>query len=455
MKFESINRKLEFVTTVMCAAFVAFVVFQHTPQQNYRAKLSLGSRFLKEENYEKAEAAFRDAIRIDDKKPEPYIGLGSSYAGQADMLLVKYQNEVSGAEGSTAAISEEEKENLENLYKKAKKAFRDASDRDEKNSIEIDQTVSYVDIQKKKAEKLSTDTDSIPATTITPAPPRETTSDSEENKSLEDMVNTEGGNTITLQENTSIGTIDIDGDGNADTMTLLVQKNDDQYVTDAKIEINGQDVKGLEEVIEKYQDVIDFQMTILQMNDGETFFTIDAEVVDVGNVADFLYKYHDGSFVEVTDLIPIDDTGYSSYFCAAFDFSAVGNTIQYRMGCNTASMAGTVIKRTILCHDGKAEFLSPEGEIDPAPEAYDTLKETLRLYKTGDPKTDKEASEILEKGTRCKITKAYFTNGTHLQRFYLTTDDGRSGWFDQGVYMMEDGYDRPLFENRYLPGGGF
>ena len=50
-------------------------------QQRWQAQYDLGMKYLSELNYEQAVAAFTEAISIDAKRPEAYIGRGDAYVG--------------------------------------------------------------------------------------------------------------------------------------------------------------------------------------------------------------------------------------------------------------------------------------------------------------------------------------------------------------------------------------
>ena len=48
----------------------------------YQERLSMGDKYLAEMNYEDAKICYRNAIRIDEKKAEGYVGLSEVYASQ-------------------------------------------------------------------------------------------------------------------------------------------------------------------------------------------------------------------------------------------------------------------------------------------------------------------------------------------------------------------------------------
>lgn len=441
----SVNRKLELVTAVLTAVLAALMIFQSTPEQNYRTRLSIGSRFLKEENYEKAEAAFQEAIKIDDKKPEPYIGLGSSYAGQADVLLIRYQSgskDRDQVENPTVV----EKEKLEELYRKAQKAYRQASAMGSDDSRIIKNSISYVEQQKKAAANLRTEDD--PEGTPTPAPKPE---------NLNDLVNLEGGATTPLEENRTYQFADLDGDGAEDTMEIQVEKDSSENEIFSRVLINNETVLDYSSLRNQNGAIEKTNVIVFQMNTGDIYIVSYVTYMDDGDMSgEAVYQYRSGKLEKLIDLTPVDSTGFS-YHDATEDFEAKGNTIQFHVRMMPAAVGAIVMTRTLLCHDGKIEFLSHEaeianyfyytdvaenGETDENPEFY-AVKRDISCYESGN---SQNISLTIKRGTKCKVTKAYFDSDMNLTRFQLETQDGRSGWFDQGIFVTTDlGTKSPVF----------
>ena len=63
-----------------------FLLYMHSPAQQYKMTLRLAERYLNEMNYDEAVILFRKAIQIDPKKEKAYIGLGQTYTEKADSL---------------------------------------------------------------------------------------------------------------------------------------------------------------------------------------------------------------------------------------------------------------------------------------------------------------------------------------------------------------------------------
>ena len=53
-------------------------------QAAWKEQYDLGMRLLSEQSYEEAILAFREAIRVDPKREEAYIGLADVYLAQGD-----------------------------------------------------------------------------------------------------------------------------------------------------------------------------------------------------------------------------------------------------------------------------------------------------------------------------------------------------------------------------------
>ena len=82
----------------------------------------LGSQYLTENNYEEAVVAFTNAIEVDEKKPEAYVGRGDAYAGSAEK-----------------AVEAGKLEEASELYAKAAEDYKEAvklNDADAKDKLE-------------------------------------------------------------------------------------------------------------------------------------------------------------------------------------------------------------------------------------------------------------------------------------------------------------------------------
>ena len=73
------------ILLLMAAVFgIAAVSYRVVARKQYEEQVSLGERYLEELDYEAAIAAFKEAIRIDPKREEAYLGLAEIYIVQGD-----------------------------------------------------------------------------------------------------------------------------------------------------------------------------------------------------------------------------------------------------------------------------------------------------------------------------------------------------------------------------------
>lgn len=148
MNYKSVNRKLLVLTAVFAAVLVAAAVFLFLPAQRYKAQISLGTRFLNSGEYTRAEAAFQEAIRIDSKKADPYMGLGTAYVRQAeDLLSTSMKAELSSGneedESAFSGISASQREQILNLFEKGQEAFEEAENYAKENK-DLESRLQYV-----------------------------------------------------------------------------------------------------------------------------------------------------------------------------------------------------------------------------------------------------------------------------------------------------------------------
>ena len=93
--------RLLIFSVILTAALVlescVFLVFASRPEGRYMHALNLGNRFLLSLDYSEAVRAFSEAIDIDPKKPEAYVGRGDAYAGlgQDDLARGDYEYAIS------------------------------------------------------------------------------------------------------------------------------------------------------------------------------------------------------------------------------------------------------------------------------------------------------------------------------------------------------------------------
>lgn len=73
------------ILLLLAAVFgIAAVSYRVVARKQYEEQVSLGERYLEELDYEAAIAAFEEAIRIDPKREEAYLGLAEIYIMQGD-----------------------------------------------------------------------------------------------------------------------------------------------------------------------------------------------------------------------------------------------------------------------------------------------------------------------------------------------------------------------------------
>lgn len=82
-------------------------------KQRYQDALASGNRYLEEMDYEKAEDAYLEAISIDPKQKEPYLGLVDTYVAMED-----YDQAVETAEEAKAVLPEEEQQEFDDIIEK-------------------------------------------------------------------------------------------------------------------------------------------------------------------------------------------------------------------------------------------------------------------------------------------------------------------------------------------------
>lgn len=100
------NRKkghvLLVVLLVLCAlvlaAIIGVLLYTGTDSYQISRKLSLGDRYLEEKDYERAVAAYEDAVKIDSKSVDAYIGLAEAQSDYAQDLTQKAEKAQENAE---------------------------------------------------------------------------------------------------------------------------------------------------------------------------------------------------------------------------------------------------------------------------------------------------------------------------------------------------------------------
>lgn len=126
-----------FLLVIIGAGIIIITVFA-LPKSKAKKQVDLGEKYLTDMDYENAVLAFREAIRIDPKNEEAYLGLAEAYLNSASGLI---------ANGDAEGAARELKRGIKELEQ-----GRDIAD-----SKEIEDKIKEMD--DKKAEIESDDTD--------------------------------------------------------------------------------------------------------------------------------------------------------------------------------------------------------------------------------------------------------------------------------------------------------
>ncbi len=97
---------------IIIATAAGVILFNSTDTARFRKQLNLGQRYLSEMNYEEAVVAFNQAIEIDPRSVDAYLGLADAYIGLGDeeaaLAALKAGYEATGDERLKARIDEME-----------------------------------------------------------------------------------------------------------------------------------------------------------------------------------------------------------------------------------------------------------------------------------------------------------------------------------------------------------
>ena len=99
------------ITALIIAGILIFRDRQE--KQRYQNALASGDRYLEEMDYEKAEDSYLEAISIDPKQKEPYLGLVDTYVAMED-----YDRAVKTAEEAKAVLPEEDQQEFDDIIQK-------------------------------------------------------------------------------------------------------------------------------------------------------------------------------------------------------------------------------------------------------------------------------------------------------------------------------------------------
>ena len=108
-------------------------------QRRAEEQLSLGERYLEELDYEAAIAAFEEAISIDPKMSEAYLGLAEAYLGLGDTDMALQILEEGYARTQDDEIQERLEELQEELAQAEEEADEGASDQEEAGEVQEEQ----------------------------------------------------------------------------------------------------------------------------------------------------------------------------------------------------------------------------------------------------------------------------------------------------------------------------
>ena len=89
-KQKSVKYIVPCIIIVVISIIISLVfVFNHTNTKEYDNKLEEAQKYVEEMDYEKAEATYLEAIKIDSKQPKAYLKLADVYVadGQADKAI--------------------------------------------------------------------------------------------------------------------------------------------------------------------------------------------------------------------------------------------------------------------------------------------------------------------------------------------------------------------------------
>lgn len=107
----------------------------NTPVNKLSRQISLGNKYLLEERYEEAVLAFEQAIAIDEKCVEAYVGGIEAYlnSGDENGLVIFYDRAISAIESVDGYVLEKNKDNVIAIYLYADEVYANATE----NAIKV------------------------------------------------------------------------------------------------------------------------------------------------------------------------------------------------------------------------------------------------------------------------------------------------------------------------------
>lgn len=136
----SMFRFILFILLFVEIILVLYINFQTMDYREYERQLSLGDKYLEEIDYENAELCYRKAIKIDDKKAEPYLKIADVCIMQGD--YEKASDILSEAQDSIPESSKMKRK----LIEKRQEDLDPNTHQGEKNSEQIKDTKQDIDI---------------------------------------------------------------------------------------------------------------------------------------------------------------------------------------------------------------------------------------------------------------------------------------------------------------------
>ena len=116
---------------VVLIALTAGISIYNTPENRLSRQLDLGNRYLEEQNYEQAVIAFEQAIAIDDRCMEAYVGGIEAYQalGDAESCTTLYEKALTAAEKLDENELAESMDDVVEIYLAADEIYSDSPEK--------------------------------------------------------------------------------------------------------------------------------------------------------------------------------------------------------------------------------------------------------------------------------------------------------------------------------------